>query len=160
MSEKRQLEWTHVCEECRGLIKEPDAYDRPECPRCESSASVRELKQSDKGVFEFHCLDCGWIYLGHVNPCPACGGDELRPHVPIGSVDEAVPYVRDVSVRDTAEDVKTMVFVGESTAVEVGITDEVMVRFMEAAEEVYDSIHADMSEMRETFRDAEGDDDA
>ncbi|PCR90308.1 hypothetical protein CP557_07015 [Natrinema ejinorense] len=77
--------------------------------------------------------------------------------------DESIPYVREIEVYDVAEDVKAVRFIGDSKTVEVGITDDVMVDFVRAAEEVFDRIHADMAEMNdlldETHRDSERDGD-
>ncbi|MEY7847940.1 hypothetical protein AB7C87_01890 [Natrarchaeobius sp. A-rgal3] len=71
--------------------------------------------------------------------------------------DESVAYVREMEIVDDAEDVKRVRFIGDTTTVEVGITDEVMIEFVEIAEEVFDEIHADMAEMREIFDQTRGD---
>ncbi|QCS42638.1 hypothetical protein [Natrinema versiforme] len=63
--------------------------------------------------------------------------------------DESIPYVREMEVYDSAEDVKIVRFIGDSRTVEVRITDDVMVEFAEVAEDVFDRIHADMAEMND-----------
>ncbi|MDS0477975.1 hypothetical protein [Natrinema sp. 1APR25-10V2] len=63
--------------------------------------------------------------------------------------DESIPYVREMEVYGVAEDVKAVRFAGDNKTVEVGITDDVMVDFAEAAEDVFDHIHADMTEMND-----------
>ncbi|WP_226006625.1 hypothetical protein [Natrinema salinisoli] len=68
--------------------------------------------------------------------------------------DESIPYVREIEVYDSAEDVKIVQFVGDSKTVEVGITDDVMVEFAEVAEDVFDRIHADMAEMNDILDEA------
>lgn len=71
--------------------------------------------------------------------------------------DESIPYVRELEVSDVAEDVKPVRFSGDRKTVEVGITDEVMVDFLEAAEEVFDQIHTDMAQMNDLLDDAHRD---
>lgn len=66
-------------------------------------------------------------------------------------VDATVHHVQDMAIHHDAEDVKTIRFSDETTTVDVGITDDSMVEFLEVAEEVYDSIHADMAELKELF---------
>lgn len=71
--------------------------------------------------------------------------------------DETIPYVREMEFYDDAEDVKRVRFIGDTKSVDVGITDHVMVEFVEIAEEVFDEIHADMAEMRGLFDQARKD---
>lgn len=61
--------------------------------------------------------------------------------------DAVVKYCRDIRFMDDAEDVKAVEFVGDDTIVRVGITDESGPAFLRTAEEVYDKIRVDMSEM-------------
>lgn len=61
--------------------------------------------------------------------------------------DAQVPYVREIEVWSDAEDAKVVRFSDGDTAVQVGITDECLPRFVEVAERVFDSIHLDMAEM-------------
>ena len=63
--------------------------------------------------------------------------------------DETIPYVREIEIYDDAEDVKRVRFIGDSKTVDVGITDLVMIEFLETAEEVFDEIHADMATMHD-----------
>lgn len=73
--------------------------------------------------------------------------------------DERVQYVRDIEVYDDAEDVKTVRFIGDSKTVDVGITDETMVEFVEAAEEVFKRIHTHMGDIHDILSDRPEDDD-
>lgn len=66
-------------------------------------------------------------------------------------VDASIPYVRNMEIFNDAEDVKRVRFSDETTAVEVGITDDTMIEFVEVAEDVFDSIHADMTALRDEF---------
>lgn len=68
-------------------------------------------------------------------------------------LDASVHYADEIDVFHDAEDVKRIYFGGGGTSVEVGITDEVMVEFIEAANEVFRSIHVDIGDMREFFLD-------
>lgn len=73
--------------------------------------------------------------------------------------DESIPYVREIDIYDSAEDVKIVRFVGDTKTVEVGITDDVMVEFAEVAEDVFDRIHADMAEINDLLDGARRDSD-
>ena len=78
----------------------------------------------------------------------------MQPENP-DPVDASVTYVQDMEVFDDAEDVKRVRFSDETTTVEVGITDDTMIEFLETAEEVCTSIHGDMAELRDEFLDHE-----
>lgn len=70
--------------------------------------------------------------------------------------DETITYVQNIEFAyDDAEDVKVVRFEDGAKAIEVGITDEVMVEFLEVAEAVYDKIHIDMAELDSIVREAE-----
>jgi len=73
-------------------------------------------------------------------------------------VDASIPYVEDMEIHDDAEDVKTVRFTDGNTTVDVGITDDSMIEFLETAEEVNKRIHDDMASLRdelEEHRDGE-----
>lgn len=66
-----------------------------------------------------------------------------------------IGYLQDVEIHNDAEDVKALELQGSRGAVEVSITDETMIEFLEAAEEICISIHGDMNEIRELLQDNE-----
>ncbi|WP_430503493.1 hypothetical protein [Haloparvum sp. PAK95] len=72
--------------------------------------------------------------------------------------DERVHYVRDIEIYDDAEDVKTVRFIGDSKTVDVGITDDTIVEFVEAAEEVFKRIHTHMGDLHDILNDPSEDD--
>ncbi len=68
-------------------------------------------------------------------------------------VDASISYVQDMEIHDDAEDVKTVRFTDGNTTVDVGITDDSMIEFLETAEEVCTRIHDDMASLRDEFAD-------
>lgn len=62
-------------------------------------------------------------------------------------------FLEEIEIHHHAEDVKVVRFIGFQGTADVKVTDDTMVMFAEAAEEVFDSIHKHMNEIRELFRD-------
>ena len=79
---------------------------------------------------------------------------------PENPVDATVSYVQDMEIHDDAEDVKTVRFTDGNTTVDVGITDDSMIEFLETAEEVNKRIHDDMASLREELEKQRDGDDA
>ncbi|UTF55954.1 hypothetical protein [Natronosalvus rutilus] len=76
----------------------------------------------------------------------------MRGNRPDDEPDESVRWVREIELFDSAEDIKKVRFIGDEKTVDVGITDDVMVDFLEAAEEVFAWIHEDMDEINRISR--------
>mgnify|MGYP006276399717 CR=1 FL=1 len=73
----------------------------------------------------------------------------MQPDPENDPVDASISYVQDMEIHDIAEDVKTVRFTDGHTTVDVGITDDSMIEFLETAEEVNKRIHDDMAELRD-----------
>ena len=66
--------------------------------------------------------------------------------------------IENVFVRQDAEDVVSVEFIGERSTVTVSVTDETMNMFVAAAEDTHRRIHGKMAEMRGIFDSKEADD--
>lgn len=73
----------------------------------------------------------------------------MQPEPENDPVDASISYVQDMEIHDDAEDVKTVRFTDGNTTVDVGITDDSMIDFLETAEEVHKRIHDDMASLRD-----------
>jgi len=68
-----------------------------------------------------------------------------------------IGFLRDTEILDDAEDVKTVRLIGDTGTVDVRVTDESMLDFLQVAEQTFDDIHADMAAMRDLFEQEGGD---
>lgn len=62
-----------------------------------------------------------------------------------------IGFLEDVETHHHAEDVKAVRLVGSQGTAEVETTDDSMATFVEVAEDVFGAIHADMTDLRDTF---------